>query len=69
MKEWQLDQRQITENEQIEASFVVSGVVGVLEEWIHEEMVVMPANSHINYTSFSLRWNRNRKKGKRYVGR
>ncbi|MGY4786751.1 TetR/AcrR family transcriptional regulator C-terminal domain-containing protein [Bacillus sp. OHL2] len=40
MKEWQLDQRPITENEQIEASFVVSGVVGVLEEWIHEEMTI-----------------------------
>ncbi|WP_456265682.1 MULTISPECIES: TetR/AcrR family transcriptional regulator [unclassified Bacillus (in: firmicutes)] len=40
MKEWQLDQRPITANEQIEASFVVSGVVGVLEEWIHEEMTI-----------------------------
>ncbi|PCK22956.1 TetR family transcriptional regulator [Bacillus pumilus] len=40
MKEWQLDQRHITENVQIEASFVVSGVVGVLEEWIHEGMTV-----------------------------
>ncbi|MFS0657129.1 TetR/AcrR family transcriptional regulator [Bacillus sp. 179-C3.3 HS] len=41
MKEWQLlNQRHMTENEQIEASFVVSGVVGVLEEWIHEGMTV-----------------------------
>ncbi|XNN69849.1 TetR/AcrR family transcriptional regulator C-terminal domain-containing protein [Bacillus pumilus] len=40
MKEWRLVERPITEKEQIEASFVVSGVVGVLEEWIHEDMTI-----------------------------
>lgn len=40
MQEWQLDQRHIMEKEQIEASFVVSGVVGVLEEWIHGGMTI-----------------------------
>ncbi|MDM5297042.1 TetR/AcrR family transcriptional regulator [Bacillus pumilus] len=40
MKEWQVDKRHITEVQQIEASFVVSGVVGVLEEWIYEDMTV-----------------------------
>ncbi len=50
MKEWQLDQRQITEHEQIVASFVVSGVVGVLEEWIHEGMTVEAGQlAHILY--------------------
>ncbi|MGE1098623.1 TetR/AcrR family transcriptional regulator [Bacillus altitudinis] len=50
MKEWQLDQRQITKHEQIVASFVVSGVVGVLEEWIHEGMTVEAGQlAHILY--------------------